>query len=129
MKLIVSKKELKALKNLTEIIEDIEGVSTDINLSDKILVSKKSFIIGIFTGEYVIELREEFVSDYINLITKFVSIASPVLKTLHSTAMQLAPIVSNFKPEVAEFIAKYDERTEEESSCNAVSSEIEREVI
>lgn len=120
MKIMLNRKEMKALKELANTLDSIQGLPTTQYLED-FKVSKKAYVMAMITGELTIEIRPEMVSEFLELANNFAMEVAPFMTALTGLYKAMVPACEKYDNKFTNFFGKYREDSFRDSICEEQS--------
>lgn len=124
MKLILNRNEVIEIKKLASTIGDICGdnVNRVMDMVDRELTTKK-FIMTMITGQFTLEIKEEFIVGLLTITNNLVKDSSPILKACVTLGEALSPIFMKYSSQYKQFLNQYKDDLE------MIGNENNKEVI
>lgn len=115
MKLVLSRKEVRALRKFRDEISDLIGIANipGVELLEK-TISTKAYLLTMIKGELVLNVRQDVVPDLLSAITLFTSNNLDVFKAAFNLGRTLSDFQTRnngkeYPDEFSNFIEKYSE--------------------
>lgn len=134
MKLVLNRNEVLEIKKLISTMGDICGddVSRVMEEVDKQVTTKKC-IMTMITGQFTLEIREEFIIGLLNITNNLAKESAPVLKACVSLCQALVPTFTKYNSQYKDFFNQYEEievtQASDKWSIQSITTEQVKEVV
>lgn len=121
MKLVLNRNEVLEIKRLASTMGEICGddVSRVMDMVDKQITTKK-MIMTMITGQFTLEIREEFVVGLLNITNNLAKESAPILKACINLCKALTPTLVKYGSQYESFLEEYeeDDKNMQDSCCD-----------
>lgn len=128
MKIVLNKNEIKELKVLAERLNQFAEGNIQPLLNETFNISKKAYIAGFVTGQFIVTVNEEMICEVIQAQCNLLDKTAPVIKAIMNLIEVATPALREFKSDMLLINDKYGETIEhiiekEEWTDNGVRKE------